>query len=145
MRFLLFDRVLSIEPGRRITAVKACSMQDEYLNEHFPRRALVPGSTVVEAMLQTLGWLVLKTNDFKALPLFSMLEDCALPPDLQPGVRLEIEGELLSVNPKGSVGRVQAKSDGQVVASLSRVIFAHFPAADPAELRGWFSVYEGLA
>jgi 3-hydroxyacyl-[acyl-carrier-protein] dehydratase len=145
VRFLLFDRVTSIEPGRHITAVRACSMQDESLNEHFPRRALVPGSSIVESMLQTLGWLVLVTNEFRVLPLFSMLEDCALPPDLQPGVLLTIEGTLLSTNRQGSVGRAEVRCDGKVVASLGRVIFAHFPVPDPAEVRGWFSSYAGLA
>src|SRR5439155_25131288 len=99
---------------------------------------------VVGSLLQGLGWLVLCTVELGALPLFSMLEDCVLPPDLRPGTKLELTGELLSLNPKGSVARAEARLDGKVVASLGRVLFAHFPASSPAELRGWFQSYEGL-
>jgi hypothetical protein len=64
-----------VEDPDRITTVKTFSMQDEHLNGHFPRRALVPGTMVLEAMLQSLGWLVMRTHEFKVLPFFSMLED----------------------------------------------------------------------
>jgi 3-hydroxyacyl-[acyl-carrier-protein] dehydratase len=145
MRFLLFDRVTALEPGRRIEAVKCFSIQDEHLREHFPRKPVVPAPLVLEAMLQTLGWLVIRTHEFRVLPFFSMLEDGALPADLAPGVRLDIEGTLLSTNPKGSMGRVEARAEGRVVAALGRVLYGHHPAADPAGLRRAYGVYGGLA
>jgi len=145
VRFLLFDRVLSIEPGHRIVTVKCFSIQDEHLREHFPRRPVVPGAMVLEAMLQTVGWLVIRSHDFRVLPLFSMLEDLTVPPDLGPGTRLEIEGELISTNPRGSMGRATAKVDGVVVATLGRVLYGHYPAADPDALRKSFEVYGGFA
>lgn len=145
MRFLLFDRVTSIDPGRRIETVKCFSIQDEHLREHFPRLPLVPGTMVLEAMLQTVGWLVIRTHEFRQMPLFSMLEDLVLPSDLMPGVKLEIEGELLSTNPKGSMGRATARVDGKVVASLGRVLYGHYPASSPDDLRATFGVYGGLA
>jgi 3-hydroxyacyl-[acyl-carrier-protein] dehydratase len=141
VRFLLFDRVVAFEPGRRLRAVKCFSMQDEALREHYPRRPLVPGSLVLEAMLQTTGFIVVRTSGYRVLPLFSMLEDCVLPPTLSPGVRLDLEGELVSSNPKGSMGRCEARVDGAVVASIGRVLFAHFPTPDEADLRRMFGVY----
>ncbi|HVG94324.1 MAG TPA: hypothetical protein VND21_07745, partial [Planctomycetota bacterium] len=86
------------------------SIQDEHLREHFPRKPVVPAALVLESMLQTLGWLVIRAHDFRVLPFFSMLEDAALPPDLAPGVRLDIEGTLLSTHPKGSVGSAEARA-----------------------------------
>jgi 3-hydroxyacyl-[acyl-carrier-protein] dehydratase len=144
VRFLLFDRVTAFEPGRRLEAVKCFSMQDEALKEHFPRRPLVPGSLVLEAMLQTTGFIVMHTSGYKVLPLFSMLEDCALPPSLPPGTLMHVTGELLSSNPKGSMGRCEARVDGAVVASIGRVLFAHFPTPDEAGLRRMFGVYADL-
>lgn len=145
MRFLLFDRVTTLEPGRRIEAVKCFSIQDEHLREHFPRKPVVPAALVLESMLQTLGWLVIRAHDFRVLPFFSMLEDGVLPPDLAPGVRLDIEGTLLSTHPKGSVGSAEARADGRVVASIGRVLYGHHPAGDPDGLRRAYSVYGGLA
>jgi 3-hydroxyacyl-[acyl-carrier-protein] dehydratase len=145
MRFLLFDRVTALEPGRHVRAVKCFSIQDEHLREHFPRRPVVPATLVLEAMLQTLGWLVIRTHEFRVLPFFSMLEDAALPEALGPGVLLEVEGTLLSTNPKGSMGRVEARADGNVVASIGRVLYGHHPAGDPDGLRRAYGVYGGLA
>ncbi len=42
-------------------------MQDEALKEHFPRKPLVPGSLVLEAMLQTTGFIVVRTSGYKVL------------------------------------------------------------------------------
>ena len=145
MRFLLFDRVTSVEPGRRITTVKTFSMADEHLNGHFPRRAIVPGTMVLEAMLQSLGWLVMRTHEFRVLPFFSMLEDLTVPPDLRPGVSLAITGELLSTHAMGSMGCAEATIDGKSVASIGRVIYGHHPAANPEEARRRFACYGDLA
>lgn len=145
MRFLLFDRVTSIEPGRRIATVKTFSMQDEHLNGHFPRRALVPGTMVLESMLQSLGWLVMRTHEFRVLPFFSMLEDSTVPADLRPGVALAITGELQSTNARGSMGRAEASVDGVVVATIGRVLYGHHVAANPEEARRRFACYGDLA
>jgi 3-hydroxyacyl-[acyl-carrier-protein] dehydratase len=145
VRFLLFDRVLRLESGRSIEAVKCFSIQDEHLREHFPRKPVVPAPLVLEAMLQTLGWLVIRTHEFRVLPFFSMLEGCELPAALGPGVSLRIEGTLLSTNPKGSLGSVVAREDGKTVASLARVLYGHHPADDPEGLRRAYQVYGGLA
>lgn len=141
MRFLLFDRVTALEPGRRIETVKCVSMQDEHLREHFRRRPLVPATMVLEAMLQSLGWLVMKTHGFRLTPYFSMLEDATLPSALEPGERLDIVGELVSTNAKGSMGRAEARVGGKVIATLGRVIYGHFPAPDPSALRSSFPSY----
>jgi len=145
MRFLLFDRVTACEPGRSITTVKTFSMQDEHLNGHFPRLALVPGTMVLEAMLQSLGWLVMRTHDFRVLPFFSLLEDLTVPADLRPGALLTITGELLSTQAKGSMGRAQATIEGRVVASIGRVLYGHHPAGDPEDARRRFACYGDLA
>ena len=145
MRFLLFDRVTALEPGRRIETVKCVSMQDEHLREHFRRRPLVPATMVLEAMLQSLGWLVMRTHEFEVLPFFSMLEDLVVPAELRPGVRLEITGDLLSTNAKGSMGRAEATVDGVVTASIGRVIYGHHRAAHPEEARRRFACYGDLA
>jgi 3-hydroxyacyl-[acyl-carrier-protein] dehydratase len=141
MRFLLFDRVAAIEPGRRIEAVACFSLKDEH-HRGGPRRPLVPASMVLEAMLQALGWLVVRTHEFRRMPFLSLLEDATLPPDLAPGTSLRLAGELLSTNPQGSVGRAEATADGRPVASIGRVLYGHFPVESPDVLRRTFAAYE---
>lgn len=142
MRFLHFDRVTSVEDGRRIEAVKCVSLADEYLAGRFPRRALVPGTVWVEAMLQSLGWLIIRSHGFARSPLLSLMEGCVVPWDVGPGHVATLEGTLLSTNRQGSLGHARMTIEGREVGSIGRVVYAHVPVADPAGLRAAFSSYE---
>ena len=142
MRFLHFDRVLAIEEGRRIEAVKCVSLADEYLAGRFPRRALVPGTVWAEAMLQALGWLVIRANDYSVTPFLSLMEDCVVPCDVGPGHLAVLEGTLLSTNRQGSLGHARMTIEGREVGSIGRAVYAHAKAEDPARLRAAFSAYE---
>ena len=54
MRFTLLDRVVAIEPGKSITAIKTVSLAEEYLADHFPRFPVLPGVFMLEALTQAL-------------------------------------------------------------------------------------------
>jgi 3-hydroxyacyl-[acyl-carrier-protein] dehydratase len=145
VRFLHYDRVVALEPGRRIETVKAIGLSEEYLKAHFGGRPLVPGSILLEAMCQTLGWLVTATHRFRLTPLLTLAEGVSVPPELGPGHRLDLVGTLATTNERGSVGAAEARIDGRVVARAERVLYGHFPAEDEAELRALFRYYGGPA
>lgn len=65
MRFLLIDRIVELEPGKSITAVKNLSLAEEYLADHFPGFPVMPGVLMVEAMVQAGAWLMRATEDFR--------------------------------------------------------------------------------
>jgi len=64
MRFTLLDRITSLEPGAKITAVKNLTMAEEYLGDHFPQFPVMPGVLMLEAMLEAGAWLVRAGEDF---------------------------------------------------------------------------------
>jgi 3-hydroxyacyl-[acyl-carrier-protein] dehydratase len=64
MRFTFVDRVLDLEPGVKITTVKALSLAEEYLADHFPRFPVMPGVLMLEAMTHAGAWLVRVSEDF---------------------------------------------------------------------------------
>ncbi len=64
MKFSLIDRVIEIEPGKRIVAAKAVSLAEEYLAEHFPSFPVLPGVFMLESMVEAASWLVRRTEDF---------------------------------------------------------------------------------
>ncbi|MBN2023238.1 MAG: polyketide synthase dehydratase domain-containing protein [Pirellulales bacterium] len=64
MRFTLIDRIVSLEPGARIVAVKNLSMAEEYLADHFPGFPVMPGVLMLEAMAEAGAWLVRTREDF---------------------------------------------------------------------------------
>ncbi len=59
--FLLVDRVLALEPGESITAIKNVTVNEPFFNGHFPGHPVMPGVLVVEAMAQAAGILGFKT------------------------------------------------------------------------------------
>lgn len=64
MKFILIDRITELVPGERIGAVKALSLAEEYLADHFPRFPVLPGVLMIEAMVQASAWLVRATEDY---------------------------------------------------------------------------------
>jgi 3-hydroxyacyl-[acyl-carrier-protein] dehydratase len=65
MRFTLIDRITEIEAGKSVTAIKNLSLAEEYLADHFPGFAVMPGVMMLEAMVQAGAWLMRYTEDFK--------------------------------------------------------------------------------
>lgn len=143
MRFLLFDRVTDLEPGKRIRGVKTVPLADDALNAHFERRPVYPGTLVIEAMLQLTGWAAITKHDYRYSVVLSVVEDVVVPSDLRPGATLEIEGELLGTNPKGSIAKARVVADGEEVASIGRILYAHIPFDDPEVLKTRFRYYGG--
>lgn len=64
MRFSLVDRIVELDPGIRIKAVKNVSLAEEYLADHFPGFPVLPGVMMLEAMTQASAWLIRQSEDF---------------------------------------------------------------------------------
>ncbi len=64
MRFELIDRIISVTPGESLRAVKALSLAEEYLQDHFPGRPVMPGVLMVEAMVEACAWMVRMETKF---------------------------------------------------------------------------------
>jgi len=65
VRFSLIDRIVAIEPGNTIQAVKNLSLAEEYLADHFPGFPVMPGVLMVESLVQSGAWLMRHTEDFQ--------------------------------------------------------------------------------
>ena len=63
--FLLVDRVLSCEPGKRIVAIKNVTINEHFFAGHFPHHPVMPGVLIIEALAQTAAILTFKTHDHK--------------------------------------------------------------------------------
>ena len=64
MKFILIDRITELVPGERVSAIKAVSLAEEYLRDHFPTFPVLPGVLMIEAMVQASMCLVRVTEDF---------------------------------------------------------------------------------
>ncbi len=66
MKFELVDAILELSSGKRIVTVKAVSLAEEYLADHFPSFPVLPGVLMLEAMAESAAWLVREAQDFPA-------------------------------------------------------------------------------
>jgi beta-hydroxyacyl-ACP dehydratase FabZ len=115
--FLLVDRVLELEPGKRAVGMKNVTINEDFFNGHFPGNPIMPGVLIVEAMAQVGGILLLATtgNEGK-LAFFAGIDKLRFRRPVMPGDQLVTEVEIKKQ--KGDIGRVAVvgKVDGQVVA-----------------------------
>jgi 3-hydroxymyristoyl/3-hydroxydecanoyl-(acyl carrier protein) dehydratase len=144
MRFLYYDKVDKIEKGKSIIGVKTFTLSEEFLRRHFRKKAIVPGVIYIEAMAQLLGWLVIYSHDFKLSAIMSLVEDVEITPDLRPGFKAKIHGEIISTSRNDSMGKAWTIVDGKTVASMNRIIYSHVHKVNSGDLQNLFYYYSGI-
>ncbi|MCL4757458.1 MAG: 3-hydroxyacyl-ACP dehydratase FabZ [Rhodocyclaceae bacterium] len=97
--FLLVDRVLEIEEGRRILALKNVTMNEPFFPGHFPNHPVMPGVLIVEAMAQAAALLSFKTMGVKpdenSVVLFAGIDNVRFKRQVVPGDQLLFDVEIL--------------------------------------------------
>jgi len=127
--FLLVDRVIEIEEGRRGVGIKNVTANEWFFEGHFPGRKIMPGVLIVEALAQVAAVTLLRGADTGGkLPLFGGIEQLRFRRPVVPGDQLRLEFELEKMRGPVGKGRVRATVDGQVAAE-GGITFA---LADPA-------------
>jgi 3-hydroxyacyl-[acyl-carrier-protein] dehydratase len=118
--FLLVDRILEIEPGKRIVGIKNVTYNEPYFPGHFPGRPIMPGVLILEAMAQTAGLLVLQSmpeDEKKRKPVFFLgIDNARFRKPVIPGDQLRLELEV--TRHRQSIWGFKGKAwvDGKLVA-----------------------------
>lgn len=144
MRFLYYDKIMTIEKGRSITGIKTFALSEEFLRGHFKKIPVIPGVIYIEAMAQLLGWLVIYSHDFTLSAIMSLVEDASLSPRLRPGITAEIHGEIVSTSQRDSLGRAWITVEGETIASINRIIYSHVQKVNSSDLKKLFYYYSGI-
>ena len=130
MRFELVDRIVSITPGKSLCALKALSLAEEYLQDHFPGRPVMPGVMMVEAMVEACAWLVRVETDFA--PSMVMLKEArkvVYGQFVRPGDQLVVNVELLKMENGRAQFSGRGTVEGQMVVS-GRLEIEYFNLAE---------------
>lgn len=119
---LLVDRVLELEPDKRIVALKNVTFNEPFFQGHFPGVPVMPGVLIIEAMAQTAAVLVVETLEGAAagkLVYFMTVEDGRFRKPVFPGAQLRIHVSKLRNRRNVWKFRGEAKVDGVLVAEAT--------------------------
>jgi 3-hydroxyacyl-[acyl-carrier-protein] dehydratase len=127
MRFHLVDRILDVEPGRRLRAVKFLTLAEEYLADHFPTFPVMPGVLQLQTLVEAGAWLMRLTEDYaRSVWVLREVRAVKFGTLVSPGQRLEVTVELVSTDGptvkfkgRGEVDGVQAVSAQLVLAGYN--------------------------
>ena len=116
--FLLVDRVLELEPGRRIVALKNVTINESFFQGHFPGAPVMPGVLIVEAMAQSGAVLLLHDmpdRDSK-LVYFTGIDHARFRRTVRPGDQLRFTLEVLKLRARTCKMLGRAEVDGSLAA-----------------------------
>jgi UDP-3-O-[3-hydroxymyristoyl] N-acetylglucosamine deacetylase/3-hydroxyacyl-[acyl-carrier-protein] dehydratase len=116
--FLLVDRILEVEPGKRIVGLKNVTINEPFFPGHFPGHPVMPGVLIVEAMAQTGGMMLMDAveDPESKVVYFMSLDNVKFRKPVVPGDQLRMELEMLKFRGKTCRMRGVAYVEGQPVA-----------------------------
>lgn len=118
--FLLVDRVLELEPGKRIVAIKNVTINEPYFVGHFPHVPVMPGVLMIEALAQAAGILSFETmgkrSDSGSVYYFVGIDGARFKRPVGPGDQLRLEVEIVRISRSIWKYAGRATVDGAVAA-----------------------------
>lgn len=132
--FLLIDRVLDIELGKSLVALKNVTMNEPFFTGHFPNKPVMPGVLMLEAMAQAGGVLAYKTTNTKpkdgVLFYFAAIDNARFRRIVEPGDQLRLEVQVIKA--KRDIWKLQ----GSAYVGDELACSAEFMSASKNEQRG---------
>ena len=107
--FLMVDRIVELEPGKRVVGIKNVSANEGFFQGHFPAEPVLPGVLVLEALAQLSCVLVLRDLGIPgSIALFTGADNVSWRRKVVPGDQLRLEAEVDKLRPP--FGRMKAKA-----------------------------------
>jgi len=117
--FLLVDRVVECEPGRRLVAIKNVTVNEPFFQGHFPSKPVMPGVLLIEAMAQATGLLAMESADVPKEAIYYLVgvDQARFKQPVVPGDQVRLEVEVLKHRRDIWVFTAEAKVGDNIAAS----------------------------
>ena len=117
--FLLVDRVMECEPGKRLLAIKNVTINEPFFQGHFPSKPVMPGVLLIEAMAQATGLLAMESADVPKEAIYYLVgvDKARFKRPVVPGDQLNFEVEVIKHRREIWVFSAEARVDGDLCAS----------------------------
>jgi len=119
--FLLIDRVINLEVGKSLTAIKNVTFNEPHFNGHFPDQPIMPGVLIIEALAQATGILAFKSEVGKPqigqIYMLVGVDKVRFKRMVEPGDQLEIYAEIVTVKRGIWKFNCRATVEGKLITS----------------------------
>ncbi len=119
--FLLIDKVINLEVGKNLTAIKNVTFNEPHFNGHFPDQPIMPGVLIIEALAQATGILAFKSEVGKPqtgqIYMLVGVDKVRFKRMVEPGDQLEIYAEIITVKRGKWKFYCKASVEGQLVTT----------------------------
>ena len=117
MRFLMVDRISTLDPGVSIVASKTLPGSEDLFQDHFPGFPVVPGVLITEMMAQAGGKCLYAGNPDRGIPVLARVKDAVFRTWVAPDQEVVLEGEVAKDSPLFASVKTKASVGGRVVAN----------------------------
>lgn len=115
--FLLVDRIIELEPGKRATGIKNVTVNEPFFQGHFPEYPVMPGVLICEALAQVGAVAMLSLEEYRGkIGFFAGIDQFRFREQVKPGDTLQLELEITRL--KGMIAKAKGRAlvEGKVVA-----------------------------
>jgi 3-hydroxyacyl-[acyl-carrier-protein] dehydratase len=122
MRFQLIDKIVEVEPGKRLQAVKHLTLGEEYLADHFPTFPVMPGVLMLQTLVEAGAWLLRIQEDFcHSVITLREAKNVKYGHFMQPGRSMRVSVELVDQadSPEGKLASIKGKGEVEGTATVS--------------------------
>lgn len=135
MKYRQLDRIVSLEPGKRLVGERTLDADEECLKDHFPRFPVMPGVMMLEALHQAAVWMIRTGDSFQSpLVLLREVRNVKFGDFLSPGQTLQITAEWMKEKDGLITVKGTAEKAGRVTVS-ARLILEKASSGEPAETK----------
>lgn len=124
---ILVDKIIEVDPGKSITAIKNVSCNEPCFQGHFPEYPVMPGVLIIESLAQACALLFVYSNEYKALPgftspdngifLFAGIDNVRFKKVVEPGDQIILKSELIKYKKDLAKFTTTAFVNDQIVCS----------------------------
>src|SRR5262245_7689940 len=126
MRFNLVDRIVEVQPGRIIRAVKNLTLGEDYLADHFPTFPVMPGVLMLQTLVEAGGWLVRVSDDFQhSVIVLREAKNVKYGQFMEPGMQMLVTAEMAERQDGLATFKGKGEVDGSSTVS-ARLTLAHY-------------------
>src|SRR5437879_4469475 len=113
MRFTLVDRIVKVEPKKRIQVIKNLTLGEEYLADHFPTFPVMPGVLMLQTLVEAGAWLLRLSEDFRhSVIVLREAKNVKYGHFMEPGRQMKVTVELVEKDDATARFKRKGETDG---------------------------------